>query len=100
MAQENDGLVKRRAVRRRARHGPLPSCESRAAIDSALQPLVTYSFTRLPWPLSPTALRTALRRLIIVDSETIRPAHTEFSRWSLETTRSRLQITWTRRSNT
>ena len=40
-------------------------------------------------PLSPTARRTALTRLVKVDSETIRPPHTAANRSSLLTTRSR-----------
>src|SRR5215212_10745507 len=39
-------------------------------------------------PLSPTALRAALMRLVSVDSETIRPPQTEAMRSSLLTTRS------------
>ena len=40
-------------------------------------------------PLSPTALRAALMRLVSVESDTIRPPHTEAMRSSLLTTRSR-----------
>ncbi len=40
-------------------------------------------------PLSPTAFRAALMRLVRVDSETIRPPQTEAIRSSLLTTRSR-----------
>src|SRR5216684_740316 len=41
------------------------------------------------WPLSPTAFRAALIRLVSVDSDTIRPPQTEAIRSSLLTTRSR-----------
>ena len=41
------------------------------------------------WPLSPTALRAALMRLVSVASETIRPPQTDAMRSSLVTTRSR-----------
>ena len=51
-------------------------------------------------PLSPTALRAALIRLFKVDSETIRPPHSESSRSSLVTTRSRFRIRCTNRSKT
>jgi hypothetical protein len=40
-------------------------------------------------PLSPTAVRAALIRLVSVDSDTIRPPQTEAMRSSLLTTRSR-----------
>jgi hypothetical protein len=40
-------------------------------------------------PLSPTAVRAALIRLVSVDSDTIRPPQTEAIRSSLLTTRSR-----------
>ena len=45
-----------------------------------------------PSPLSPTAFRAALMRLVKVDSETIRPSQTEAIRSSLLTTRSRFRI--------
>ena len=40
-------------------------------------------------PLSPTALRAALMRLVKVESDTIRPPQIEARRSSLLTTRSR-----------
>jgi hypothetical protein len=40
-------------------------------------------------PLSPTAFRAALMRLVSVESETLRPPQTEAMRSSLLTTRSR-----------
>jgi hypothetical protein len=51
-------------------------------------------------PLSPITRRTALIRVAIVDSDTIRPPQTAVSRSSLLTTRSRLPTKNTRRSNT
>ena len=51
-------------------------------------------------PLSPTALRAALMRLVSVDSDTIRPPQTAAIRSSLLTTRSRFCTRYTRRSNT
>ncbi len=49
--------------------------------------MVRISFCSLP--LSPIALRAALMRLVNVESDTIRPPHTEAMRSSLLTTRSR-----------
>ena len=43
-------------------------------------------------PVSPMALRAALMRLNSADSDTMRPCHTEASRSSLLTTRSRCRI--------
>ncbi len=43
-------------------------------------------------PLSPTALRAAVMRLVSVESDTIRPPQTEAMRSSLVTTRSRFRI--------
>ena len=43
-------------------------------------------------PLSPTAFRAALMRLVRVESETIRPPQTEAMRSSFLTTRSRFSI--------
>ena len=60
----------------------------------------TVRIRRCCTPLSPTARRAALIRLVNVDSETIRPSQTAASRSSLLTTRSRFSIRWTRRSNT
>jgi hypothetical protein len=51
-------------------------------------------------PLSPSALRAALIRVLKVESETVRPFHTAASRSSLLTMRSRLRIAYSRRSNT
>jgi len=48
-----------------------------------------------PSPLSPTALRAALIRLVSVDSETIRPPQTEAMRSSLLTTWSRFCTKYT-----
>ena len=51
-------------------------------------------------PLSPTARRSELMRLVSVDSDTIRPPQTEAMRSSLLTTRSRFATRWTKRSKT
>ena len=48
MTRENDGFVERCEIRCGARHGSLPSCESRVDMDSALPRFVTYFFTHLP----------------------------------------------------
>ena len=50
---------------------------------------ITVRITDCAEPLSPTARRTALMRVVIADSETMRPPHTAAIRSSRLTTRSR-----------
>jgi len=58
----------------------------------------TVRINRWVSPLSPTALRTALMRLVKVESETIRAPRAIAKRSSLLTTRSRFRARPTRRS--
>jgi len=87
------------------RDGPRSSSAGKPAADTGSSPLVRTAPTkRKPrramvrisfWssPLSPTAVRAALMRLVRVESETIRPSQTAAIKSSLLTTRSQF---WTR----
>ena len=77
---------------------PLAATRTAPTKRSPLRATVRISFCSAP--LSPTAVRAALTRLVRVESETILPSHTAANISSLLTTRSRLRSRYSSRSNT
>jgi len=79
----------------RAGAGPGPAGANGVADPSRTSPTKrkpfrgTVRISFWPLPLSPIAIRAALIRLVRVESDTIRPCHTNAIRSSLLTTRSR-----------
>ena len=68
---------------------PLDGVRTSPTKRNPLRAMVRISFCAPP--LSPTARRAALMRLVKVDSDTIRPPQTDAMRSSLLTMRSRLR---------
>ena len=102
--QHRDGgpVGQRQCAAAPARPAPAPGHAARCARRrrSAGPCAATVRISRCSPPLSPTAFRAALMRLVRVDSETMRPPQTEAIRSSLLTTRSRFSSRYTSRSNT
>jgi hypothetical protein len=69
------------------------SRSSRTAPTKRMPLRANVLIRRCSSPLSEMACRAALMQVVNADSETMRPSHTEESRSSLLTTRSRFRIT-------